>query len=95
MSPLTVVTEAGIATSTKWWANIRVEGSSVVLSSSYEYGWPDANLVVAELASMRAAKEMFRTIQDRIALKVRRFDASEWSEHARRDPDNSAEGDGS
>ena len=90
-----MMTEGGTATSTKWWANIRVEGSSVILSSSHDDGWPDANLVVAELASMRAAKEMFRAIQDRIALKVRRFDASEWSEHARRDPDNSAGGDGS
>ena len=96
MRSLTVMTEAGIATSTAWWAHVRIEGRSVVLSSSHDDGWPDHSLVVAQLASVSAARALFDIIKERRAVGARKFDAAAWPGLVSRyNSDDSAGGGGS
>jgi hypothetical protein len=76
--PLVLTTQSGLTTSLSWWAHMRVEGDSVVLASSSDDGWPDSSLVIAELSSDSEAKALFRTLNERILLKARTFDARDW-----------------
>jgi hypothetical protein len=76
--PMLVIMQSGLATSLSRWAHMRVEGDLVVLLGPSKEGGPGSSLVVAELRSEGEAQAMFRTINQRILLKARRFDACDW-----------------
>ena len=86
---MVVLAQSGFTTSLAWWAHLRVEGNSVMLANSSEEGLPDPCLVVAELSSDAEAKARFRTLNERILLKARTFDARDWAGLAR---DHTTEG---
>jgi hypothetical protein len=89
---MVVITEAGMATCLGWWAQLRVEGKSVVVATSPEERWPESSLVVAELRSEGEAQAMFRSINQRILLKARTFDSREWPGSIRREGNDAAGG---
>lgn len=91
--PLVVVTSSNVATSITWWGICRIDGKSVVLSSSAEDDASQADLVVAELRSEAEAGAFYRTLTQRARLKARIFSAAEWPGLVRdHGPDDSAEG---
>jgi hypothetical protein len=88
---MVIITESGTATSLGWWASLRVEGKSVVVTTSSE---TDSLLVVAAFPSEAEAKAMFTAINQRISLKARRFDARECAGLICHEANDTQEGSG-
>ena len=75
---LIVVTWDGQVTCLSWWDKLGVAGCRVVLWGPFNDGVPENSLVVAELRSVGEAKAFYRTLNDRILLEAKAFDAPEW-----------------
>jgi hypothetical protein len=89
-----VITQSRLTTSLSWWTTRRVEGNSVVLASSSDEGWPEANLIVAEHRSEVEAKEFFCKLNDRILRGAGWFDARNWPDLIRQGETDTKEGSG-
>ena len=76
--PLVVVTSSGVVTCLAWWGICRIDGKSVVLSSSGEDDGHQDDLIVGELRSEAEAGAFYRTLTQRARLKARIFSAAEW-----------------
>lgn len=91
--PLVIVTTSSVTTCIRWWANCRVDGTSVVLTDSREDDRL-VDLVVAEFRSAAEAKAFLRTLNERLLCMAHVFDAREWPGLARDQATDNSAGDG-
>ncbi len=74
---MVLVTGTGLRTYLGWWTRMSVLGRAIVLVGAGDES--DAELVVAEEASVEEAMSLLDVIEDRIRLRARRFDTRSWN----------------